>query len=82
MVEDCKEYLASGSSITFRHIYREANSVAHRLAHLVSLSMLDDFWLDETPTIIEDVLFEDLSYCTRGEGLMSPSLSSSIIINK
>lgn len=43
VVEDCKEYLASFSSINFRHIYRETNGVAHRLAHLASLSMLGDF---------------------------------------
>lgn len=49
-------------SIVIHHIYREANGVVHRLAHIASHSSIVKFWLDEMPSIIEDVedvLFED-----------------------
>jgi hypothetical protein len=61
------------SFIKCQHIFREANSVAHRLAHFASFSYLDDLWLDETPSIIEDILYEDLCSCTWGSSSMSPS---------
>ncbi|PRQ31117.1 putative ribonuclease H-like domain, reverse transcriptase zinc-binding domain-containing protein [Rosa chinensis] len=59
--DDCTDYLSDFQSIEIRHIYREANGVAHRLAHLASYLLLDDVWLDETPAIIQDVLYEN--YC-------------------
>lgn len=73
IVEDCRDYMSSISSANLCHIYREANGVAHRLAHLASVSYVDDLWLNETPSIIEDVLFEDLCKLNRGFGSMSPS---------
>ncbi|XP_040361695.1 endo-1,3;1,4-beta-D-glucanase [Rosa chinensis] len=45
--------------ILLRHVDREANGVAHRLAHLASTSSSDEFWVEETPDIIHDVLIED-----------------------
>ena len=74
IVGDCKEYLCSFNSFEIRHVYREANRVAHRLAHVASLSSFDNCWLGETPSIIEDVLFEDLCNLTRGFGITSPSM--------
>ncbi|XP_062021071.1 uncharacterized protein LOC133737560 [Rosa rugosa] len=74
IVEDCKAYLHAISSINLYSVYREANGVAHRLAHLASVDYLDDYWLDETPVIIRDALFEDSCTSTRGVGNMSPSL--------
>ena len=82
IVEDCKEYLASIFSVFFRHIHREANDVVNCLAHLASRSYIDDFWYEETPSIIEDVLYEDVCKCTRGQDITSPSLYGSVIINK
>lgn len=38
------------------HVYFEANCVAHRLAHIASCSSINNFWIDETSSIIEDVL--------------------------
>ena len=52
IVEDCKEYMASISYVSFRHIHREANDVANRLAHLASRSYIDDFWYEETPDLL------------------------------
>lgn len=43
-------------SLQVKHVYFEANCVAHRLAHIASCSSIDDFWIDETSSIIEDVL--------------------------
>ena len=47
--------------IEFRHVYREANSVAYRLAHFASLGRVVDFCVDEIPAFINDVLYEDIS---------------------
>lgn len=81
ILEDCREYMSDFSSIITRHVFHElVNGVAHCLTHLASLSSIDDFWLDETPSIIEDVLYEDLCNCARG--VDSSSLSSNVIINK
>ncbi|XP_062021093.1 uncharacterized protein LOC133737577 [Rosa rugosa] len=65
IVEDCKDYMRAIPSCNLRSIYREANGVAHRLAHLASVDYLDDYWLDETPVIIQDVLYEDSCISTR-----------------
>lgn len=64
-------WLISISSISFRRIYREVNDVANHLAHLASRSYIDDLWLGETPSIIDDVLYEDICKCTRGLGTTS-----------
>lgn len=82
VVEDCKEYMAAISSISFRHIYREANDVGNRLAHLTRRSYIDDFWVEETPSIIEDVINKDICKCIQGVGAMSPLLYDLVIINK
>lgn len=81
IIEDCRRYIMAFNSIQIRHIYREANSVAHRLAHFASFSFLDDLWLEETPAIIRDVLYEDLCNCARGFGHTSPSRCTQIIAN-
>lgn len=62
--------------IQVKHVYREANGVAHRLAQFACFSSLDEFWINETPSIIEDVLYKDLCNCERGQRLSSPSLHS------
>ncbi|XP_024158692.1 uncharacterized protein LOC112166150 [Rosa chinensis] len=82
VLEDCKSYMTAFQSIEIRHIYREANGVADRLAHLASLFALNDVWLEETPAIIQDVLYEDYCKCSnvaRGSGFMSPPAQSTTI---
>lgn len=64
----------------FDAFFREANSVALRLAHIASCSDINKLWLDENSSIIEDVFFEDASNSTRGSGIMSPSLYNFILI--
>ena len=85
VLDDCREYLNSFHSVSIRHIYREANSVADRLAHFACKEVVDYIWLGESPAIIQDVLYEDNMHCTtlaRGSGYMSPSLQNySNIIN-
>ena len=66
IIGDCKSYLRAFSSIDICHIFREANGVAHRLAHIASSSFTNEFWLEETPSIIEDVLLDDVCNRTRG----------------
>ncbi|XP_024200286.1 uncharacterized protein LOC112203572 [Rosa chinensis] len=62
VVDDCKAYMAAFQVVQVRHIFREANGVVDRLAHLARRGMLDDVWLGETPAIIQDVLYEDISH--------------------
>ncbi|PRQ54504.1 putative ribonuclease H-like domain-containing protein [Rosa chinensis] len=59
IIEDCKSYLRAIPSVSLQSIYREANDVAHRLAHLASSGYVDEYWLEEAPVIIQDVLYED-----------------------
>ena len=74
IVEDCKEYMLAFTSLNFRHIYREANGVAQRLSHTASFSNIDNFWVDDTPSIIEDVIYKDLCPHNRGFGNTAPSM--------
>lgn len=77
-MEDCKEFRTCFTSFQFRHIFREANGVALRLAHFASCSNMDEFWLFEAPSIIEDVLYEDFCNSSRGLDTMSPSMDNRI----
>lgn len=82
IVEDCKDYMSFIPSLNFRYNYREINGVAHRLAHLASLTYLDhDYWVGELPSIIEDALFEDFCKYSRGSSILSPSMYTSVISN-
>lgn len=56
VMADCKDYMSEFHSINFRYVFREANGVAHRLAHLASCSFIDNLCLGETSSIIEDVI--------------------------
>ncbi|KAL6194284.1 hypothetical protein ACLB2K_035368 [Fragaria x ananassa] len=76
---DCKDYMSAFQSIRIRHIGREANGLADRLAHLACAGLLDDVWLGETPVIIQDVLHKDIcnsSIVARGSDVMSPPLQN------
>ncbi|XP_024161206.1 uncharacterized protein LOC112168311 [Rosa chinensis] len=73
IIDDCKSYLTSFHPFQVRHIFREANGAANRLAHLASYNYISDVWLEETPVIIRDVLYEDSCIDARGQGFMSPS---------
>lgn len=52
IMDDCKDNLTAFSSFTFRHIYREANGVAHCLVHFINFSKINNLWLNETFSII------------------------------
>lgn len=79
VVEHCRDYMEAIGSLCIKHVYRVANCVAHRLAHIASHSSIDNFWIDEMPSIIEDVLYEDLYHCKQGPGITSPSPKVTII---
>lgn len=64
IIDDCRVYKLEVRPIQVRHIYCEANGVAHRLANIASFSFLDDLWLDEALVIIQDVLYEDRCKCS------------------
>ena len=66
IIGDCKSYLTCFRSIQVSHVFREANGVANRLAHLASGSNINEVWLGEAPAIIRDVLYEDGCNIARG----------------
>ncbi|PRQ44046.1 putative ribonuclease H-like domain-containing protein [Rosa chinensis] len=52
ILDDCKGYLQEFNFIRIRHIFREANSVADRLAHFASLDHSIGPILDEAPGLL------------------------------
>ena len=69
---DCRHYLMAFDYVLLRHVNREANGVANRLAHLSRSSAFDELWEDSPPDIIQDVLIEDGCKFSQGIGVMSP----------
>lgn len=43
IVEDCREYMKVVHPIQVKHVFRETNGVAYRLAHVASWSNIDEF---------------------------------------
>ncbi|KAK9929716.1 hypothetical protein M0R45_026803 [Rubus argutus] len=74
IIGDCKYYMLAFTSLTVRHIYREANGVANRLAQVASFSSVNEIWIGNTPSFIEDVIYEDFCPSSRGIGTKSPSM--------
>ncbi|KAK9924950.1 hypothetical protein M0R45_033291 [Rubus argutus] len=79
IIGDCKDYLLAFTNVNVRHIYREANAVANRLAQIANFSSRDECWIDNTPSLIEDVIYEDLYPISRGIGPMSPSIDLTVV---
>ncbi|KAL6199572.1 hypothetical protein ACLB2K_029356 [Fragaria x ananassa] len=69
---DCRHYLMAFDYVLLRHVNREANGVANRLAHLARSSAFDELWEDSPPDIIQDVLIEDGCKFSQGISVMSP----------
>lgn len=60
IMDDVKHWLPTITKEVCTHIYREVNTVAHRLARF-SLSIADQCdWFDSPPLLIADLLLEDL----------------------
>ncbi|KAL6227352.1 hypothetical protein ACLB2K_001311 [Fragaria x ananassa] len=85
IIDDCRDYLALLNNCVVRHIYREANSGAHRLAHFASYNNVVELSVGLVPIFLQDVLYEDscnASSALRGKGITSPSVGlNSININ-
>lgn len=81
IVEDCIAHLLDISFISFCHIFREANGVAHRVAHLASSHLENFSWVEEASVIIHDVLFENRCNSFQGQGTLSTPESLSPFIN-
>ncbi|KAB2612730.1 hypothetical protein D8674_035046 [Pyrus ussuriensis x Pyrus communis] len=60
IIEDVKHLLSTVSEACVAHIRRQANSVAHRLARFALHCGNDCTWLDAPPSIICDLLEEDV----------------------
>ncbi|XP_061993859.1 uncharacterized protein LOC133711783 [Rosa rugosa] len=77
IIDDCKDYVHAFDAIVIRHIFREANSVADRLAHFASLGQVTDLYLGEAPDYLQDVLYEDFCKAsTNARGTVSESADS------
>lgn len=61
IIEDAKVFLFSIAEATTSHIRRQANFVAHRLARFALHSGGDNIWVEETPSLISDLVEEDNS---------------------
>ena len=56
-ISDFLRYLKIFPSFTVRHIFREANFVADRFAHLACCRVMDECWFEESLDIIQNVLY-------------------------
>ncbi|KAL6145404.1 hypothetical protein ACLB2K_056092 [Fragaria x ananassa] len=85
ILEDCRDFIRRFDYVTVQHVFREANSVAHRLAHFATCDRVVEVTLAEVPDFIQDVLYENNCNAlnmTRGRRYMSPSMAqNSININ-
>ena len=59
IVKDSREIASAITGVSFTHIRRQANEVAHKLACFNLSSITPALWFEEPPYIILDVLFED-----------------------
>lgn len=78
IIEDCKDHIKAISSIRICRFFSEVNSVGYRLTHFTSYSDLDNLWLVETPSMIDDVLYANCCNRARGFGVMSPSMHNNV----
>jgi ribonuclease HI len=58
---DCVDLVVSIGEVSFRHCLREANMVAHSLAHECFKVRLDCNWVDEPPSFILQPLLNDVT---------------------
>ena len=68
IVDDCKVLMQAFEYCTVRHMRRETNSVADRLACFASKGHIVDPILHHVPDCIQDVLFEDYCNVTHLQG--------------
>lgn len=47
-------------SVSFNHIYREGNRVAHKLAHMSKEFRVFWVWLEETPSEVNSLVISDM----------------------
>ncbi|XP_004298184.1 PREDICTED: uncharacterized protein LOC101290856 [Fragaria vesca subsp. vesca] len=59
IIDNCRYYLILLNNSVVRHIYREANNGAHRLAHFASYNNVIELSVGLVPIFLQDVLYED-----------------------
>lgn len=65
ILQDAKYFLKMIAGAIASHVICQANSVGHRLARFGLHCRVDCTWLDETPSLICDLIEEDISIpCT------------------
>ena len=63
ILEDVKSLLGTMPSSFFSHVYREANSLAHRLAKFALLDSVHCSWYGSIPSTLSDLLISPCTYC-------------------
>ncbi|XP_062155083.1 uncharacterized protein LOC133863104 [Alnus glutinosa] len=56
LIIDTKSILSSLDSVSFQHVKRDANKVAHCLAKFALSQMLDKVWVEDCPPIIQPIV--------------------------
>ncbi|GLT48817.1 hypothetical protein SLA2020_224160 [Shorea laevis] len=59
VLSDCRMLMTSFLSCTIQHVHREGNSVAHELAKRALHAEADEYWLEEVPTDIAQLVTGD-----------------------
>jgi hypothetical protein len=63
ILDDIKSQFSFFSSVEVKHVRRNANRVAHVLAKYALSQLLNNTWITECPSIIQNVVVAD-SECT------------------
>ncbi|KAL2894179.1 hypothetical protein RDABS01_010088 [Bienertia sinuspersici] len=59
-IKEALELSNSFESVSFVHVFREANRVAHTMAYIMPLDEFTRVWIGEYPMELDDVLAEDI----------------------
>ncbi|GLT45633.1 hypothetical protein SLA2020_194520 [Shorea laevis] len=59
VLSDCRQLMSSFLSCTVQHVHREGNSVAHELAKRALHAEADEYWIEEVPMGIAQLVTGD-----------------------
>jgi len=57
LIEDTRLWLQRLDPFCVYHVRRDANLVAHRVAKLAISQLLNEVWLEDCPSFLQDVIF-------------------------
>jgi len=59
LIMDTKSIMSSLDFVSFQHVKRDANKVAHCLAKFALSQMLDKVWVEDCPPIIQPIVLAE-----------------------